>query len=180
MAEVIYGSELSQEIRDEMRQQIDAIKQSGNRVPCLAVVLVGDNPASISYVKGKEKACASVGIHSVELTLPASISQEELNSELQRLSNDPGVDGILLQLPLPKGLDENEAVSYISSNKDVDGLTPVNFGKLFLNEPAFAPCTPSGILELLKRMHCDPKGKHAVVIGRSKLVGTPEIGRAHV
>ena len=116
MAEVIYGSELSQEIRDEMRQQIDAIKQSGNRVPCLAVVLVGDNPASISYVKGKEKACASVGIHSVELILPASISQEELNSELQRLSNDPGVDGILLQLPLPKGLDENEAVSYISSN----------------------------------------------------------------
>ena len=128
MAEVIYGSELSQEIRDEMRQQIDAIKQSGNRVPCLAVVLVGDNPASISYVKGKEKACASVGIHSVELILPASISQEELNSELQRLSNDPGVDGILLQLPLPKGLEENEAVSYISSNKDVDGLTPVNFG----------------------------------------------------
>lgn len=173
MAEVIYGSELSQEIRDEMRQQIEAIKQSGNRVPCLAVVLVGDNPASISYVKGKEKACASVGIHSVELTLPSSISQEELNNELQRLSNDPGVDGILLQLPLPKGLDENEAVSYISSNKDVDGLTPVNFGKLFLNEPAFAPCTPSGILELLKRMHCDPKGKHAVVIGRSKLVGTP-------
>lgn len=173
MAEVIYGSELSKELREEMRLEVEAIKQSGKRVPCLAVVLVGDNPASLSYVKGKKKACESVGFKSVEIDMEASTTQEELNAELKKLSFDPNVDGILLQLPLPKGLNENEAISYIISGKDVDGLTPLNFGKLFLNETSFAPCTPSGIMELLKRMNCDPDGKYAVVVGRSKLVGTP-------
>lgn len=173
MAEIVYGSELSRELREEMKEQVEAIRNSGRRVPCLAVVIVGDNPASLSYVKGKQKACASIGIDSVEVALDGTVTQETLQDELIRLSNDDSVDGILLQLPLPKGLDENSAIQCISSEKDVDGLTPINFGKMFLNEPSFQPCTPEGIMELLKRMHCDPDGKYAVVVGRSKLVGTP-------
>lgn len=173
MAEIVYGSELSKELRDAMKKQVEAFKASGKRVPCLAVVIVGDDPASLSYVKGKQKACASIGLDSVEVALDAGVTQEELEAQLKKLSRDEKVDGILLQLPLPKGLDENSAIQCISSEKDVDGLTPVNFGKMFLNEPAFEPCTPEGIMELLKRMHCDPDGKYAVVVGRSKLVGTP-------
>lgn len=173
MGAVIYGSELSKELREQMRLEVEQIKQSGKRIPCLAVVLVGDNPASISYVKGKKKACESVGFKSVEIDMDADTTQAELNETLKKLSSDDSIDGILLQLPLPKNLDEYEAISYISCDKDVDGLTPLNFGNLFLNAPSFAPCTPSGIMELLKRMDCDPDGKYAVVVGRSKLVGTP-------
>lgn len=173
MAEIIYGSELGKELKEKMKEKIDAIRESGKRIPKLAVVIVGDNPASLSYVKGKEKACASIGMDSLEVALDKTISQKELEDKLRELSYDPTVDGILLQLPLPKGLDENSAIQCIIPGKDVDGLTPINFGKLFLGEESFQPCTPSGIMELLKRMGCDPDGKYAVVVGRSKLVGTP-------
>ena len=173
MGEVIYGSALSKELREKMKGQVERIREAGRRVPCLAVVLAGEDPASVSYVKGKEKACAQAGIHSVMRHLPGDVSQEELEWNLRDLSQDDSVDGILLQLPLPDGLDENSAINCINPDKDVDGLTPVNFGRLFLNAQSFRPCTPSGIMEILKKMNCDPDGLHAVVVGRSKLVGTP-------
>ncbi len=173
MSRIIYGSDLSLEMREAMKQQIERIKNTGRRVPCLAVVLAGDDPASLSYVKGKEKACNNVGIHSIMRKLPEDVSQEELEWNLHDLSDDPDVDGILLQLPLPKGLDENAAINCINPDKDVDGLTPVNFGRLFLGETSFQPCTPSGVMEILRKMKCPVDGMHAVVAGRSKLVGTP-------
>lgn len=173
MSEVIYGKPLSQELRNKMKGQVDRIRNAGRRAPCLAVVLAGEDPASVSYVRGKEKACAQVGIHSVMRHLPEDVSQEELEWNLKDLSSDDSVDGILLQLPLPEGLDENRAIDCINPDKDVDGLTPVNFGRLFLNARSFRPCTPSGIMEILKKMNCNPDGMHAVVVGRSKLVGTP-------
>lgn len=173
MSRVIYGTDLSLEMREAMKEQIERIKNTGRRVPCLAVVLAGDDPASLSYVKGKEKACDNVGIRSVMRKLPEDVSQEELEWNLHDLSNDPDVDGILLQLPLPKGLDENAAINCINPDKDVDGLTPINFGRLFLGETSFQPCTPSGVMEILRKMECPVDGMHAVVVGRSKLVGTP-------
>lgn len=173
MSRVIYGTDLSLEMREAMKEKIERIKNTGRRVPCLAVVLAGDDPASLSYVKGKEKACDNVGIRSVMRKLPEDVSQEELEWNLHDLSNDPDVDGILLQLPLPKGLDENAAINCINPDKDVDGLTPINFGRLFLGETSFQPCTPSGVMEILRKMECPVDGMHAVVVGRSKLVGTP-------
>ncbi len=173
MGTVVYGSELSAELRDSIRQKIDVLREAGKRIPCLAVILVGDNPASISYVRGKGKACESVGMKNREIDLPADISMEELKRVIRELNQDPEVDGILLQLPLPAGLSENEAILEIDPKKDVDGLHPVNIGNFYLNEPCFAPCTPLGIMELLKKMNCPIEGMKAVVIGRSKLVGTP-------
>lgn len=173
MAEVIYGSELAERIRTSMKEEIEELKKQGRRVPCLAVVMAGDNPASLSYVKGKEKACAAIGMTSVMKQLPSDVTQEELEEVLKELSDDGTVDGILLQLPLPAGLDENRAINCINPDKDVDGLTPINFGRMFLGERSFRPCTPSGIMAILEAMHCTVEGKHAVVVGRSKLVGTP-------
>lgn len=173
MTNIIYGSDLSEMYRKQMKEEIEKIKEQGDRLPCLAVVLAGDNPASVSYIKGKEKACAAIGMDSVLVKLNADITQEKLEEELKKLSCDPNVDGILLQLPLPDGLDENSAINCINPDKDVDGLTPINFGRMFLGEKSFQPCTPSGIMAILKAMNCNPDGKYAVVVGRSKLVGTP-------
>lgn len=174
MADIIYGSELSSELKEEMKKEIEAHINKGLRAPRLAVILVGNNPASLSYIKGKEKACAEVGIATETIHLEETTTQEELNSLIKELSNKDDVDGILLQLPLPKGLKEDEAIACISPDKDVDGLTPINVGKLFLGESdGFSPCTPLGVMELLKKMNCEIEGKRAVVIGRSKLVGTP-------
>ena len=174
MADIIYGSELSSELKVEMKKEIEAFINKGLRSPRLAVILVGNNPASLSYIKGKEKACAEVGIATETIHLEETTTQEELNNLIKELSNKEDVDGILLQLPLPKGLKEDEAIACISPDKDVDGLTPINVGKLFLGESdGFSPCTPLGVMELLKKMNCEIEGKRAVVIGRSKLVGTP-------
>lgn len=170
---IIYGTELAQRLREEMKQEIAKIVEAGKRVPCLAVVIAGEDPASLSYVKGKEKACQAIGMKSVMRQLRYDVTQECLEQEILALSNDPTVDGILLQLPLPKGLDENRAIACISPDKDVDGLTPINFGRMFLGEDSFRPCTPSGVMAILEAMDCNPEGKHAVVVGRSKLVGTP-------
>lgn len=173
MTQIIYGSELSAELKENMRSKVESWVSTGMRTPCLAVILVGDNPASESYVRGKEKACAAVGIQTNTIRLSASITQEELEQVISDCSKDDTVDGILIQLPLPEGFNEDRAIACIDPGKDVDGLHPLNFGKFFMNQPSFVPCTPLGIMELLKRMGCSPKGKHAVVIGRSKLVGTP-------
>ena len=173
MTQIIYGSELAMQYRLQMQEEIEEIRKNGKRVPCLAVVLAGDNPASVSYIRGKEKACAAIGMDSGLKKLPADVSQQELENVLKKLSDDSAIDGILLQLPLPSGLDENSAINCISPEKDVDGLTPINFGRMFLGEKSFQPCTPGGVMAILVAMNCNPEGKHAVVVGRSKLVGTP-------
>ena len=173
MTQVIYGTELAAKIRESMKQEIADFEKRGERVPCLAVVLAGNNPASLSYIKGKEKACQAVGMKSVMRLLDEDVTQQQLEAVLKELSEDDSVDGILLQLPLPDGLDENSAINCINPDKDVDGLTPINFGRMFLGERSFRPCTPSGIMAILDAMGCEIEGKHAVVVGRSKLVGTP-------
>ena len=173
MTQVIYGSDLSAKMREQMKQEIADIAAKGERIPCLTVVMAGDNPASLSYIKGKEKACQAIGMRSLMKKLPEDITQQQLEDVLKELSDDSDVDGILLQLPLPKGLDENRAINCINPDKDVDGLTPINFGRMFLGEKSFRPCTPSGIMAILDAMGCEIEGKHAVVVGRSKLVGTP-------
>ena len=142
-------------------------------MPKLAVILVGNNPASLSYVTGKEKACAQVGMESELIRLPEATSQDELMAVVRRLNEDPAVDGILCQLPLPRGLDCAQVIREIRPDKDVDGFHPINVGKLHLKEDGFVPCTPLGCMELLHRMGVNPSGKRAVVLGRSNLVGAP-------
>lgn len=173
MGQVIYGTELSAERKETLKKRIQGIIQQGKRVPCLAVILVGDDPASVSYVKAKEKACQEIGMESKMFVLPEKVSQEKLEEVIFQCNDDETVDGILLQLPLPKGLDEERALRLIDPRKDVDGLHPQNVARLHLNRPGFAPCTPRGIIELLHKMGVEINGKHAVVVGRSQLVGTP-------
>ena len=173
MGELVYGSELSLFYKKEMKEKIDALKAANKRVPCLAVILVGNNLASLSYIKSKEKACSSIGMDSKFIHLDEEVGQIALENEIQKCNEDDSVDGILLQLPLPKGYDENRAIFKIDASKDVDGLHPLNVGKLYLGEKGFVPCTPRGCMAILEAMHCDIVGKNAVVIGRSKLVGTP-------
>ena len=173
MSTIVYGSEQTLELRAGMKEQIDALKAAGKRVPCLAVILVGDNPASQVYVRGKEKACASIGMESHTFHMDADVSQEELEEMIQKCNDNPKIDGILIQLPLPKGLDSQKAVLCVDPDKDVDGLHPMNIGRLYTGNPGFVPCTPLGCMELLKKMNCDPAGKMAVVVGRSNLVGAP-------
>ena len=168
---IIDGKAASAAIRAALRGEI--AQEKGERAPCLAVVLVGEDPASKVYVRSKEKACADVGIRAVTHTLPASISQSELEALLASLSADDGVDGILLQLPLPKGLDARPCIEAISPEKDVDGLTAVNQGRIALDLPGLRPCTPAGVLALLERNGISLCGKKVVVIGRSILVGRP-------
>ncbi len=173
MAEIIMGSELAKALRQKMAEEVSELKQCGKRIPMLAVILVGNNPASLSYVKGKEKACHEIGIASKMIHLEATVSQSELMQIIRHLNEDPDVDGILCQLPLPEGLNSEEVIRSISPKKDVDGFHPINVAKLYMNEDGFVPCTPLGCMELLHRMGIDPQGKHAVVIGRSNLVGAP-------
>ena len=173
MENVYYGSELAKEIRGGLKEKVDVLKQEGKRIPCLAVILVGNNPASLSYVKGKEKACASVGIESKFYHLEETATQEEVEETIEQCNNDEEVDGILVQLPLPSHLNETSALLKIDPKKDVDGLHPLNVGNLYSGQPGFVPCTPLGIMELLKYMNCEIDGKTAVVIGRSNLVGAP-------
>ena len=173
MGTVFYGSELAQELRNGMKTRVEGLQKQGRRIPRLSVILAGENPASLSYVRGKQKACASVGIESSVIRLPADVSQAGLEAEIDRLNEDPAVDGILVQLPLPAGLDENRAIRRIDPRKDVDGLHPLNVGRLYLGEEGFVPCTPRGCMEILKRMEAPLDGCRAVVVGRSHLVGSP-------
>ncbi|MBR2726699.1 MAG: bifunctional methylenetetrahydrofolate dehydrogenase/methenyltetrahydrofolate cyclohydrolase FolD [Solobacterium sp.] len=173
MGKLIYGSEISADLRAGLKDRIDGLKAEGKRLPCLAVILVGNHPASLSYIKGKEKARASVGIDSRMYHLEETASKEEVIAVIEECNQDAGVDGILVQLPLPKGLNEKEILACIDPDKDVDGLHPVNVGRLYLGEDGFRPCTPLGVMEILQRMGCDPDRKRAVVIGRSSLVGAP-------
>lgn len=173
MAEIIYGSEVAKKLKQEMAKQVAQMQAENKRLPTLAVVLVGDNPASVSYVTGKEKACQEIGIGSRMIHLKEETTQQELNQIIDQLNHEEAVDGILVQLPLPKHLSEKEVILNINPEKDVDGLHPINVGKLHLKEEGFVPCTPQGILELLHCMQVEIEGKRAVVIGRSNLVGNP-------
>ncbi|MDM8291888.1 bifunctional methylenetetrahydrofolate dehydrogenase/methenyltetrahydrofolate cyclohydrolase FolD [Faecalicoccus pleomorphus] len=174
MMEIIYGSELSQKIKAELKQEIKKLQKEGKRLPVLSVILVGDNPASQSYVKSKANACASIGMENRTICMPGSTTQQELLEEVQRQNEDPEVDGILVQLPLPSHLDEVSVIDAISPDKDVDGLHPVNAGTLLTGRDGFVPCTPLGVMEMLTSIgYADLSGLNAVVIGRSNLVGKP-------
>lgn len=173
MAQLIDGSATAAAVRAEVRQDVDAWTDEGHRAPYLAVVLVGDDPASASYVRGKAKAAESAGIGSDTLTYDASITEDELLRVVADLNADPGVDGILVQLPLPPQVDESKIIHAIDPEKDVDGFHPENVGRMVLAEPGFRSATPSGIMELLDRHGVDPTGMDATIIGRSNIVGKP-------
>ena len=157
------------EIADKVRERVE----SGRRAPGLAVILVGDDPASQVYVANKEKACREAGIMSHNFRLGADISQSKLEAIIDDLNERDDIDGILLQLPLPPGLDSQSCLARINPRKDVDGFHPVNMGKLAIGLPGLRPCTPAGVMELLRRYELSPSGKHAVVVGRSNIVGKP-------
>ncbi|HNV18926.1 MAG TPA: bifunctional methylenetetrahydrofolate dehydrogenase/methenyltetrahydrofolate cyclohydrolase FolD [Rectinema sp.] len=171
-AVLIDGKRIAEEIRDELVQKVILLKQKGV-IPGLAVILVGDNPASISYVTAKEKACAEIGMKSFETRMAENTSEETLLERIAECNRDPNVHGILVQLPLPRHIDEHRVIEAIDPNKDVDGFTPVNLGRMLLDQPCFIPCTPFGIIELLKRSGVPTNGARAVVVGRSNIVGKP-------
>lgn len=171
-ARIIDGKQVSEDIRSELKARVAALSSKGV-TPGLAVVLVGEDPASVSYVTGKERACAELGISSLGRHMPASSTEAEVVEVVRKLNADPAVHGILVQIPLPKGLDERAIIAAIDPGKDMDGLTPENVGRLVLEEPGYLPCTPAGVIELLKRSGVETKGARAVVVGRSSLVGRP-------
>ena len=170
---IIDGKKLAQNLRKEIAEGVEKLKEEKGVTPGLAVILVGENPASVSYVTAKEKACAEAGMYSREIRLPATIAEQELLDQIAALNADPAIHGILVQLPLPKGFDEKKVIRAIAPEKDVDGFTPINVGKMLIGEECFLPCTPHGIIKLIEFSGMDVKGKHAVVIGRSNIVGKP-------
>lgn len=171
-AVIIDGKQIAQDVRNEVKEKVEALKQKGIQ-PCLAVILVGQNPASVSYVTGKRKALAEVGMLDRSIEVPESTTEEELLKIIDGLNKDNGVHGILVQLPLPKHIDEDKVIMAIDPLKDVDGFHPVSVGNLMIGRPGFLPCTPHGIIVLLQKMGIQTSGKHAVVIGRSNIVGKP-------
>jgi methylenetetrahydrofolate dehydrogenase (NADP+)/methenyltetrahydrofolate cyclohydrolase len=173
MADIIDGKLLAKNLRGEIAAGVAALKAEKGIVPGLAVILVGENPASVSYVTAKEKACEEAGMLSREIRMAADIEERELLEKIAELNADPAIHGILVQLPLPKGFDEKKVIDSIAPEKDVDGFTPVNVGKMLIGEKCFLPCTPHGIIKLIEFSGMDLKGKHAVVIGRSNIVGKP-------
>jgi methylenetetrahydrofolate dehydrogenase (NADP+) / methenyltetrahydrofolate cyclohydrolase len=173
MAGLLDGKALAAQIQTELTEQVQILHARAGRAPGLAVIMVGDNPASAAYVRGKEKACERVGIASYGDHLPTETSQAELEQLIQSLNQDDRVDGILVQLPLPDHLDSVALLNQIEPDKDADGLHPVNLGRLVRGESGLRSCTPAGVMRLLEEYAIDLKGKHAVVIGRSILVGKP-------
>lgn len=171
-AQLISGKELSQRKKDEMKKAVDALKEK-DVTPGLAVIIVGTDPASQTYVRGKQKACQEVGIHSVLIEMPEETSEEELLAKIRELNVDDTIDGILVQLPLPAQINEQAVIDTISPEKDVDGFHPINIGRMMTGQEAFLPCTPHGILEMVKSEQIEIEGKHVVVVGRSNIVGKP-------
>ncbi len=172
-AQIIDGKKLAAETRAEIAVGVAALKAEKGVTPGLAVILVGDNPASVSYVTAKEKACREAGMYSREIRLPAETPEQVVVETVKALNADPAIHGILVQLPLPKGISEKKVVDAIAAEKDVDGFTPVNVGRMLIGEDCFLPCTPHGIVKLIEVTGMDIAGKHAVVIGRSNIVGKP-------
>ena len=172
VAVIIKGNEVAEKKRAQLTEEVVKLKEQGI-VPGLAVILVGEDPASRSYVKGKEKGCEQVGIYSELIELPETITEERLLAEIDRLNGDDRINGILVQLPLPKHIEEKAIIERISPEKDVDGFHPISVGRMMTGQDTFLPCTPHGIVELVKETNLDISGKHVVVIGRSNIVGKP-------
>ena len=172
---LIDGKQLAANLRGEIAAGVAALKAEKGVTPGLAVILVGDNPASVSYVTAKEKACKEAGMYSKEIRLPADVDEAVLLGVIHALNAHPQIHGILVQLPLPKGFDEKKVIRAIAPEKDVDGFTPINVGKMLIGEPCFLPCTPHGIIKIIEFSVMDVHGKHAVVIGRSNIVGKPVV-----
>jgi methylenetetrahydrofolate dehydrogenase (NADP+)/methenyltetrahydrofolate cyclohydrolase len=173
MSIILDGKTTSNQIKEELSVQVKGIKEAGKRPPHLAAVLVGNDGASLTYVGSKVRSCERIGYDSTLIKLEDNISQDALLETIEKLNNDPLLDGFIVQLPLPKHIDEEVVLHAINPNKDVDGFHPTNFGKMALGMETFIPATPFGIMELLKRYKLDISGKHAVVIGRSHIVGRP-------
>ncbi|WP_227938471.1 bifunctional methylenetetrahydrofolate dehydrogenase/methenyltetrahydrofolate cyclohydrolase FolD [Alkalihalobacillus deserti] len=169
---LLNGKELAAKKREQLKKDVDQLTTE-NVIPGLAVILVGEDPASQSYVKAKQKACEQAGIHSVLIKKPDTITEEELLSDIERLNEDNSIDGILVQLPIPKHISEQAVIEKIAPEKDVDGFHPINIGKMMVGEETFLPCTPYGVVEMLKEAKIDLVGKHVVVVGRSNIVGKP-------
>jgi methylenetetrahydrofolate dehydrogenase (NADP+) / methenyltetrahydrofolate cyclohydrolase len=170
---IIDGKQAAAEMRVEIARQVAELQASAGVTPGLGVILVGQDPASASYVTAKERACAEAGMFSDDRRLPPDISQSDLLAEVGRMNADPRIHGILVQLPLPRHIDEKAVINAITPAKDVDGFTPVNIGRMLIDEPCYLPCTPHGIIQLLIRSGVETAGRHAVVVGRSNIVGKP-------
>jgi len=171
-AQIIDGKQVAADMRAEIKDEVAKLKEQGV-VPGLGVILVGEDPASQSYVRAKERACEEAGIYSDDNRLPAETSQEDLIALVRKMNKDPKINGILVQLPLPKGLNESEVLLTIDPDKDVDGFHPMNVGKMMVGEKAFLPCTPHGVIQLLLRSGVKIEGANAVIVGRSNIVGKP-------
>jgi methylenetetrahydrofolate dehydrogenase (NADP+)/methenyltetrahydrofolate cyclohydrolase len=172
-AKIIDGKAIAQEIRENIKREVQELKEKYNIVPGLVTILVGEDPASISYVKGKQKVSQSLGFYSIEEKLPENVSENELLKLIEKYNKDPKIHGILVQLPLPKHINERKIINAINPKKDVDGFHPINVGKMVMGEPCFLPCTPYGILVLLEKIGCPVEGAEVVVLGRSNIVGKP-------
>ena len=172
-AAILDGKKLAAQMRAEIAAGVAALKAEKGVTPGLAVILVGENPASVSYVTAKGKACREAGMLSREIRFPVDIPESRLIETIEALNADPAIHGILVQLPLPKGFSEKKVIDAIAPEKDVDGFTPVNVGKMLIGDDCFLPCTPHGIVKLIEVTGMDIQGKHAVVIGRSNIVGKP-------
>ncbi len=171
-ARIIDGKQVAESIRSELTKEVAELKKKGI-IPGLGVILVGENPASISYVTAKEKACHDIGMFSSDNRLPATTTQKELLDFIEKMNKDPKINGILVQLPLPKHINEKDILTAINPDKDVDGFHPVNVGKMVMGEKAYLPCTPHGVVQLLARSGVKIDGAHVVVVGRSNIVGKP-------
>ena len=172
-AKIVSGTEVAKEIREELKVELAELKEKHNIVPGLVTILVGEDPASQSYVAAKNKTAHAIGIHSEQITLDADTSEEELLALVRKYNADEKINGILVQLPLPKHIDEGKILNEINPDKDVDGFHPVNIGRMVLGEQCFLPCTPHGVLELLSRSGVETSGAEVVIIGRSNIVGKP-------
>jgi methylenetetrahydrofolate dehydrogenase (NADP+)/methenyltetrahydrofolate cyclohydrolase len=173
MAEIIDGKKIAADIKREVKEETMRLKETTHVIPGLAVILVGDNPASQSYVQSKGKACDEVGFYSITELMPADISEQSLLARINEFNGDPKIHGILVQLPLPQHINEQKVIEALDPRKDVDGFHPMSIGKLVIGLDTFKSCTPAGIQELLIRSGNDPSGKHVVVVGRSNIVGKP-------
>jgi methylenetetrahydrofolate dehydrogenase (NADP+)/methenyltetrahydrofolate cyclohydrolase len=174
-AKIISGTETAKAIREELKVEVAELKDKHNVVPGLVTILVGEDPASQSYVAAKNKTAHALGIHSEQVTLDAETSEAELLALVEKYNNDDKINGILVQLPLPKHIDDNKILNTIDPDKDVDGFHPVNVGRMVLGEQCFLPCTPHGVLELLQRSGTETSGAEVVVVGRSNIVGKPMV-----
>ncbi|MED3985418.1 bifunctional methylenetetrahydrofolate dehydrogenase/methenyltetrahydrofolate cyclohydrolase FolD [Peribacillus simplex] len=171
-AQIINGKEIAESVRQEISKEVQQLREK-NVVPGLAVILVGDNQASQTYVRNKQKACEDLGMHSVLIKKPAELSQEELIESIAELNQDDSIHGILVQLPLPGHIQEKAIIEAISPEKDVDGFHPINIGRMMTGQDAFLPCTPYGVMVMLEYIDYDLEGKHVVIVGRSNIVGKP-------